>query len=319
MVTYTSDGTWSQDDLNGSPYNPATASSGNWSDTVGETSGGNSAGGQYSVDAMTWGSVTATITWWPTTGMTMAQDPPSSQVLLQETATAHAAGGVGNGSGDTASDGIGSTGNDTRYDVEDGSSGVITVHDNLSASTPIAPGPPYDAGAAEVSVSYSVAPTPVEVDFTGATFDGNGYDILTGQELTAYLIPENYPGATYVINNWSWTTASPDAFENYDHSLLDSKQLVALTTDDRTQWSFNYYTKSAGDAKATCTATVTCPDGTLLDVTATRSLNSLKPTGTVEVNGPDAPAQFTPTGWDPFTGTDASYIGAREDWWPATV
>jgi len=212
VVTYVSSGTWPEHDLHYTLDDPAQLNDGTWQNTVGQTSGGNTAGGPYSLDATTSGTVTVTLQWYPTQGETMAQDPPCSQMLIQEDAYAYAFGGTDNGLDDTWSTGL--PGNEgTAYSVHDSHTGTVTVSDNLIASTPIAPGPPYDAGAAEVAVTYSVAYTPVEVDLSGTTLDGDTLKILTGQQVVATF--SSVSNATSTVSNWIWSTAGGDPFLDY--------------------------------------------------------------------------------------------------------
>ncbi|MDQ2800172.1 MAG: hypothetical protein M3Y13_11070 [Armatimonadota bacterium] len=191
QVTYASSGsatyhyTFSQ-----SGTGPIYSGGGPWTDTTGETSSGGSSGGQYATDALSSGTVTATLTWVPASGQTAQDDPPPNVVIVAETAVASWSGGTYPGAG-SASDGLGDAedqygvSSGTYYSVKDGSSGTITLTDTLNAqSAPYAPvAPNYGPTYASATASYSVTPYPVTVELTGGIGPSYAKRLLVGQQL----------------------------------------------------------------------------------------------------------------------------------------
>jgi len=153
QVTYSQTGSWSYTYYNTST-GARTPQSGQW-DTLtapNNTSGGGDGHGYSSVlSGLTDGTVTATLTWVPAAGQTLATDPPSSPVHIKEYAKASwAAAWSANGSptpsdadytGVLADDGLGDSavnGVSEGYHLiqRDGTSGTITLTCDLHAHNP---------------------------------------------------------------------------------------------------------------------------------------------------------------------------------------
>ena len=154
------------------------------------SSAGNSAGtgGQYACQAALSGTVTATLTWVPATGKTLATDPPSEPVCLLQTSYAAYSGGVGSGginTGGTASDGLGDPCVNNKSQGShliqcDGSSGIITLGPvSLSASTAPYTPPPYGPNYAQAGAQYTVA-VDLRMVTISADADPTHYKLLTG-------------------------------------------------------------------------------------------------------------------------------------------
>ena len=148
-----------QANYQGAPVYTGTSS---WS-SIGNSVG---TGGQYACQAVVSGTVTATLTWVPATGKTLATDPPSEPVPLLQTSYAAYSGGVGSGgtnTGGNASDGLGdpclNNKSQGKHLIQrDGSSGTITLDPvSLSASTAPYTPPPYGPNYAQAGAQYTVA------------------------------------------------------------------------------------------------------------------------------------------------------------------
>jgi len=262
------------------------------------TASGDGVYGDSYLDADTTGTVTATLTWVPTTGQDATSDPPSSSVIVTEYGSASASGG-GPGTG-SADDGWGDTSggggypgsssggggypgsassSGTHYEVKDGSSGSITLTKTLSASTPKNTTPDasgnFAAVGAMVSVGLSIVGASATISLPGTSTDTDGSKkALTGQGVTAQFsgLPSGYTVSSYT---WSFTGGTP--IKNWDPSwpkfpaTTNPTQTVPLTDADTkgTDTSGNgipvadlsfYYTKK-GSLTVTCTVNYTSPDG----------------------------------------------------------
>ena len=180
-VTYSQNGT-----VSGTQYNNANNSYQTYSNPLSGSGSGGSVPAMYSMQATVSDTVTATLTWTPATGQTIQTDPPSSAVVVQETASASwALTGTGTSTVApfTASDGFGdaltttTSGGQTsgqsssgvRWLVKDGSSGVVV----LDAVAMTAQSPAFSSIAASgygaaASVSLTVVPYNVTLTLNGA-------------------------------------------------------------------------------------------------------------------------------------------------------
>ena len=242
------------------------------------------------MDATISGTVTATLTWVPTTGQTSQTDPPDKLVTIIEAASASYANATGVVGVGTADDGLkdpmvgnGISSGTHVLPPKDGTSGQIVIPDTLTAkSTPSpvpAPGTNANAGA-----SFSVWP----VTITGTTPVG-GSQALTGQQLTAVL---NVPPGFSVYQptgqtGYQWTITGSlvnKVFKNYDPTL-PSNQLTLLTAADLTAASPSFYDSAAETVSATCAVTLVAPDGTKLPLTVkSKDVSVLKPTASWGTN-----------------------------------
>ncbi len=296
-----------------SATDPIYSGGGPWTDTDGETYAGGSAGGQYATDAVSFGTVTATLTWVPASGQSAQDDPPPNQVIVAETGYASWNGGTSPGKG-SASDGLGDaevdssqagTSSGTHYSVQDGTSGTITLSHTLSAQSAAYAPPPFGSTYGQAIVSYSVTPYPITIDLGGTT---NG-QVLTGQQVGASLNTSGLPATGY-----EWTVAGGDPFLNYD-PYAPSNQLTALPQPG-SQDHFDFYTKAAGQVTVACLASVLVSSNpqqyVIVDVQ--KKLASVKPTVAWQTNQ-DPIFQNMGLGFS----SDASQMQANELWTPINI
>ncbi len=262
--------------------------------------------GSGRVDDSATASVTATLTWQPSSGQTKTSDPPpTAPVSILETATASENPGPWGGSGPapypagTASDGLGDSptvssdghgyiSSGAHPIQKDGSSGVITL-DAVSMSATCPKTTLTDttvdwtgSGGASVNLTVQVFPESVSISGTNNPAAGD-YRVLTGQQITATL--QGVP-AGYTVTKYTWSGQSGTCFKNYDYTL-PSNQLVPLGSTDlsgpaagsTTVAALNFYDRVKEDLTVTCTVSLKAPDGTALSVTAASpKVNVLKPT-----------------------------------------
>ncbi len=309
QITYSQTGTWSYALRDTPSYGLSTPYSDPWP-AAGSGDGG---GGSNEINGSTSGTITATLTWIPATGQTMQSDPPPQQLNVVECGYAweNSLWGGPNpppGPAGSASDGLG----DSEVPSSNGyvsqgyhlvqkssTSGTVTVTCSPSASNPTStwqtagypgggyPGGGYPGGGGpgywdwtggECTVGFTVYP--ITVDPSGPTPTGNGLELLTGQAVSAGLnLPQGFgvyapPGGT----GYQWS-ATGDVFYTYNEHL-PSHQLILLSDDPKytNQPQFGCYDKSADTITITCNATIVCPDGTQLPLTATSpNIKSVKP------------------------------------------
>ena len=225
-----------------------------------------SVGSNSYLDAATTGTISATLTWVPTTGQDSTSDPPASSVIVTETGYAAASGGgVGTASaddgwGDTsggggypadASGGGGYPGasssassSGTHYEVEDGSSGTITVGPfTLSAATPDNTTPDANGnflmGGAGVFVSLNFAGSSVTITPGGAIPSGGKYHILVGQKCSPTLnLPSGPSGFTAISYEWS---VDGNTVQSWDISPDNRSAKVHYGIGDAGQASPSWY------------------------------------------------------------------------------
>ena len=336
QITYSQTGTWSYAD----PNVPTTGQKTPHSDPV-PTVGNGYGAGYSSMDDSVSVTVTATLTWIPATGQTMQSDPPPQQLNVLEYGSASeqsAWDGPAPAPGPTgsASDGLGDAQmpygsgyiSQGYHLVQKGSSsGTVTVTCSLSAAGPTStwqssgsgggyPGGGYPGGGGpgywdwiRGSSITNFTVYPVTADASGQTPTGSGPKLLTGQAVSATLgvpSPFSVDSTTY---QWS---ATGDVFYTYNEHA-PSHQLILLSDDPKytTQPQFGLFDKSADTITITCNATIVCPDGTRLPVTASPpSITSVKPTASWDT-GRDRQGKgfhFTTEG-----------MGALEVWNPITI
>ncbi len=276
------------------------------------TASGDGVYGDSYLDADTKGTVTATLTWVPTTGQDSTSDPPSSSVIVTEYGSASASGGgPGTGSaddgwGDTSSQGGypgsssggggypgSASSSGTHYEVKDGSSGSITITKTLSASTPKNTTPDangnFAAVGAMVSVGLSVAGVNTTVTLTGPNAANQA---LTGQGVKASL-----NGAPANVSSYTWSFPSGTPIKTWDPfgKAADGtpQQLFPFTDADKTRTDTTgngisvpdliFYDQTAESVTVKCVVNYMLPkDGNgnaksgTLTVTS-KSVNFLKP------------------------------------------
>jgi hypothetical protein len=262
----------------------------------------------YYLDAKTKGTVTATLTWVPTTGQDSTSDPPPSQVIVTESGSAsESGGGSGTGQADDGwqdgpssggqSGGLSSSG--TYYEVKDGSSGTITVGPfTVSASTPDNTTPDASGNFTQMGVMIAAG---LSVDKTSVTLTLSGPNAanqaLTGQQITASL---NGAPANVSSYTWSFTGGTPIKTWDPNGKAADGtpQQLFPLTDADKkgTDTSANhtgiavgglsFYDQSADTVTVKCQVNYTLPkDGKGNAKSGSMTLTSksvtfLKPTAT---------------------------------------
>ena len=210
------------------------------------------------LDAKMSGTVTATLTWVPTTGMDATSDPPSSSVIVTEYSGASARGGSGVGSADdgwgdksdggsypgSSSGGDGSpasspgyaSSSGTQYEIKDSSSGTVTITSGtMTATTPDNVTPDANGNFTGMGVLVSVGFN-VQVPPTKTTVSLPGIDstnqALTGQGVTAQL--NNAPAK---ISSYAWSSTGGTPIKNWnpDGKAADGtpQQLFPLTDADK--------------------------------------------------------------------------------------
>ena len=241
-----------------------------WTDTLGETAGGGSIGGQYAADAMAIGSVTPTLTWVPAAGKTLQTDPPSEPVYILETASAFwsttyeplpwTGGDASDGLGDSAVAvdliyGAGQTSSGTHLVQKDGSSGIIKLDPVwMDADTPT-----YTSssiwGYAQAGCSLSVQPFNATLTLPGTTQDTDGSDnILIGQGCMGSFTGDE-PELT--LSNFQWD-AGGAVFDQFQVAPDQSWGHATPVTSD--QWQqpnphWHYLQYDGRSFTVTCSAT----------------------------------------------------------------
>ena len=244
------------------------------------------------LDGTTSGTVTATLTWVPSTGQDNTTDPPSSSVIVTESGSARWGGGLGTGNAD---DGWGdpvqyAASSGVHYEVKDGSSGTITITKSLSASTPPNTTPNghggFDRIGAFVAASLSVAGDSATITLDGTTLDSNGkLNILVGQGCTASL--NTPPFSVQQQSGWTWTIPGI-TFQSWNGDSgtvpVTADTGPGLTNQRTAHW---YWNDTAGLKTVTCTATVTPPSGqgSPFTLTVTQQVNLQTPTWTASNHG----------------------------------
>ena len=148
----------------------------------------------------------------------------------------------------------------TRYKEEDGGETVtITCSPTAQAS----------GSGCDVSVSYSVAITPLSIDFLGLTRDGKDLKFLTGQKITASLNSELTAAYPTGPRGQTWTTdgaasapgntASSIMFRDYQETRT-SQQFIKLTDGDMKKPNFIFYTFDNGSIVLKCDAELVFPE-----------------------------------------------------------
>jgi len=293
QVSYSSQGTTTWDIIG--PDDTAQQKSRQWPAT------GTGDGVQDSsyLDATTSGTVTATLTWVPSTGQDNTTDPPSSSVIVTESGNAQfGGGGLGTGNAD---DGWGdpvqyAVSSGVHYEVKDGSSGTITITKSLSASTPPNTTPNahggFDRIGAFVSVGLSGAGDSSTITLGNTTPDSTGkLNILVGQGCTASL--NTPPFGAQLQSGWTWTV-SGTKFQDWQPTTPANPNATPPTsansqasyyvdgpgplTNSTAHWYWN--DAAAAQETVTCTATVTPTDGKTapFSVTATQKVKVQVPT-----------------------------------------
>jgi len=302
--------------------------------------------GSY-LDAKMTGTVTATLTWVPTTGQDATSDPPSSSVIVTEYAGASARGGSGTGKAD---DGWGDTSDQggypgsgassgsspgyasssgTHYEVKDGSSGSITVTSGtLSASTPDNTTPDANGNFSGlgvlVSTGFNVAGANATISLPGTSTDTDGSKkALTGQQVTARL--DNAPPH---VTSYTWSFTGGTPIKNWDPygKAADGtpQQFFPFTDADKTGTDktgsgilvpdLSFYDQSADTVTVKCVVNYMLPkDGNgnaksgSMTVTS-KSITFLKPT-----------ASWAAYSTDPFINTTSSIYGTNVVWRPVII
>ena len=232
------------------------------------------------LDGTTSGTVTATLTWVPSTGQDNTTDPPSSSVIVTESGSARwGGGGLGTGNAD---DGWGdpvqyAVSSGVHYEVKDGSSGSITITKSLSASTPPNTTPNaqgyFDRIGAFVAASLSVSGDSNTITLGGTAPDSNGkLNILVGQGCTASL--NTPPFSVQQQSGWTWTV-SGTTFQDWQPTTPYNPITNAPAnsqasyysdgsgplTNPTAHWYWNDPGPNPTPETVTCTATVTPNDG----------------------------------------------------------
>lgn len=293
-VSYSSQGTTSWHSLG--PNKTVQPGSRPWDTT---STGDGISDGTY-LDAKTKGTVTATMTWVPTTGEDATSDPPASSVIVTENGNAGASG-VGtadDGWGDPFSQGYTYSAG-THYEVKDGTSGSITITKTVSAATadnttPDANGDFSHLGAS-VFANFNVSPPPPgsnTITLTGTSTDTDGTQkALTGQGVKAEL---SLSGAPVTITSYKWSFTGGTPIKGWDYSWpkwppsSNPTQIVPLTDADTTGTdttgngisvaAISFYDPKKEDLTVTCTVKFTLPDGTASSATVkSPNISYLKP------------------------------------------
>jgi hypothetical protein len=243
--------------------------------------------------------ITATFTWQPTNGDSVA-DPPPAVAIVRQTALASWSGGqTGNSTLPTGDCGTGlpasvstymlgylsKSGSGTLYSVQPSAGSSFTVACTPTASSQGTSGLSGSGNHGDITVTYSASASPVTVTITGTTPVG-GSQALTGQQLTAVL---NVPPGFSVYQptgqtGYQWTIVGKTVnkvFKNYDpYATLPSNQLTLLTPADLKAVSPSFYDSAVETVNATCTVTLVAPDGvTPFPVTVkSKDISVLKPT-----------------------------------------
>ena len=245
--------------------------------------------------AQCFGPITVTGTWHPDyTG-----EPPPTSVIVTQTCTAGWTGSlIGCTPTVAAANGLGSplvVNADKSIGSSSGSSyqvvaGAQTISFPCSPSASVfgtGTATPPTGGTETVYVSYKAVMVPVAINVTGLS----GTSVLIGQGVTAGLDTGGFPQS-----NWQWN-ATGDPFAGFvwtsdpNNPAVGTGQAVELTAIVKQQAVFYYFYRSVGNSGDTstisCTATVTLPDGTTPQVTASQTVKVYKPDSSLApISGP---------------------------------
>ncbi len=153
-------------------------------------------------------------------------------------------------------------------------SGGHTVEVTCSPSTSVA-GFGLQVGS---SVVYGIAVGPIKIELGGSTPFGNQKAVLTGQEIVAQL---SSGGLT--ASNFSWDTSGA-VFKSFDVSQGQTQGEENINVI-KNQGEFSFFTKKNQILSVSCSATLHTPEGQSFSVSASASLNSIKPTADWNITG----------------------------------
>ena len=237
---------------------------------------------RMSGQALCQNQITATFTWQPATPDDV---PPQSAIVVESSSASYNL--AGSAANQSCADGFGDAASGPNSSSQTSSGVRYTVKPNPGASFNVTctpdvnvAGPGYPIyGYATVSVAYNAAAVPVEIILNGTTRFNNTDAVLIGQGVNVSLSAGGYPQS-----GWQWTI-SGDPFAGFV-TTATSGNAVELKDTDKQKASLTYFYRSVSGASSTvtCSATITLPDGKTPSVTATKSINVMKPT-----------FQFTPT------------------------
>ena len=209
----------------------------------------------------------------------------------------------------------------THYKVEMGSSFTESLTLEASDTNP--------SGSAFAAVGGITISASVPTVTPGGTYDPahGDYHVLTGQQITATLngIPSGLK-----VTSYTWSLPSGTCFKTYNEKAT-SNQLVALGSSDlsgpaagsASVAALSFYDRVQEDLTVTCTAAMTAPDGTVLNITAkSPTINVLKPTASWGVDPTSVPINGVSTAniigfVDSSAGSQ--YFGANTTWYPAKL